>query len=87
MCKVTNTSGDWYNFNDKMTPSNVAGIYHNANKAEADHTTAAYHIDILSNGFKFRGNGGELNSASNTYMYMAFGQTMVGTNNIMATAR
>jgi len=87
MAKRTDSAGDWYMFDNKMTPSNVAGIYHNANKAEADHTTAAYHIDILSNGFKLRGTGTELNASGGTYIYMAFGQPIISNSGICATAR
>ena len=42
-------------------------------------------IDILSNGFKIREGGTNINDG--TYLYMAFGQTIVGSNNIPATAR
>ena len=87
MAKRTDSTGDWYMFDNKMTPSNVAGIYHNANKAEADHTTAAYHIDILSNGFKLRGNGTELNASGGSYIYMAFGQPIISNSGVVATAR
>ena len=34
-----------------------------------------------------RDNGAYGNTSGGTYVYMAFGQTMVGTNNIPATAR
>ena len=44
-------------------------------------------IDLLSNGFKFRSSGAHLNGSGRTYIYMAFGQSIVGTNNVCATAR
>ena len=44
-------------------------------------------LDLLSNGFKFRtGSSGPLNGITNTFI-MAFGQTLVGSNNIPCTAR
>ena len=43
-------------------------------------------IDMLSNGFKCRASGGGQNNG-NTFIYMAFGQTLVGTNNVPCTAR
>ena len=86
MIKKSSASGDWYMFDNKITPTNVVNSYQNANKAEADHDSASYYIDILSNGFKIRGSGSELNNGE-TFMYMAFGQTLVGTNNVPVTAR
>ena len=43
-------------------------------------------IDFLSNGFKCRASGAGQNGSA-TYVYAAFGQTIVGTNNTPATAR
>ena len=44
-------------------------------------------MDFLSNGFKNRNTSGHQNGNSDDYIYMAFGQSLVGTNNIPATAR
>ena len=44
-------------------------------------------IDILSNGFKLRYNWTPINKSDDTYIYMAFGQSLVGSNNIPCTAR
>jgi len=44
-------------------------------------------IDLLSNGFKPRTSNSALNTSGDTYIYMAFGQSLVGSNNIPATAR
>jgi len=41
--------------------------------------------DFVSNGIKFRGT--TQNESGSTYAYMIFGQTLVGSNNIPATAR
>ena len=43
--------------------------------------------DILSNGFKLRTTDTGDNGSGTEYIYMAFGQTIVGTNNVPATAR
>ena len=59
-------------------------LYANATDAEA--TSAIAQVDLVSNGFKFRNSTHQSNS-SNTYVYMAFGQSLVGTNNIPCTAR
>ena len=44
-------------------------------------------IDLLSNGFKIRNGGTEMNGSGSTYIYMAFGQSLVGSNNVPCTAR
>ena len=44
-------------------------------------------IDFLSNGFKLKNGDADSNAAGGTYIYMAFGQTLVGSNNIPCTAR
>ena len=49
--------------------------------------TTTDRIDILSNGFKIRATASHLNSTNENYIYAAFGQTLVGTNNIPVTAR
>ena len=61
--------------NDQLTPS--------TNAAEGTEER----IDLLSNGFKIRVNSDGVNDNDSTYIYMAFGQTLVGTNNIPTTAR
>ena len=43
--------------------------------------------DELSNGFKLRGSSTAINASGGTYIYMSFGQSIVGSNNIPATAR
>ena len=43
-------------------------------------------FDILSNGFKARSTDTSYNGSSNTYIYYAVGQTLVGSNNVPAVA-
>ena len=55
--------------------------------AEFDYAPNGY-VDFLSNGFKVRSTSNGVNGSGATeYSYMAIGQTLVGTNNIPATAR
>ena len=56
----------------------------NATDAEGNGTDP---IDILSNGFKLYNAAGSANQNGGTYIYMAFGQSLVGSNNIPCTAR
>ena len=56
----------------------------NNNTAEA---SSDKYIDFLSNGFKLREATGYHNDSPDPYIYMAFGQSLVGSNNVPATAR
>ena len=83
---------NWYNtdavrdsFNyvrNTLTPNDSAAEFDNSNYNR---------VDFLSNGFKLRGGssgvGNDTNGSGNTYIYMAFGQTLVGSNNTPCTAR
>ena len=81
-------SGEHWNLQDvKRSPYNSSIIMLSPNQSSADNSTTNNSIDILSNGFKIRTNDGRLNNAGATYIYMAFGQTLVGSNNIPCTAR
>ena len=44
-------------------------------------------IDFVSNGVKIRNTDAEDNTSGGTYIYMAFGQSIVGSNNVPCTAR
>ena len=57
-----------------------------ASNTEEDPAAGENSRDFLSNGFKFR-NSDHNNSNGQTYIYMAFGQSLVGSNNVPCTAR
>ena len=94
LCKSVSGSGspggnDWNLLDNKMTPYNVHVNKLFPNTSGAENTSAEGTLDMVSNGFKPRGTGGsEKNNNSGTnYIYIAFGQTLVGTNNIPNNAR
>ena len=88
LVKRTDSTGDWYIFDNKITPSNQVQSYQNSNKAEADHDVSAYYMDILSNGFKWRGSGSELNASGGTYIYAAFAEaSFVNSKGVPCNAR
>jgi len=87
--KVTGSGNAWI-INDNKRPTYNG----NTGRLEADSTgaetssTGEYAVDLLSNGFKFKGTGGGINSSGETYIYMAFAEApLVGSNNVPATAR
>ena len=64
-------------------PSGGGWIYPGKNDVEYDATN--YTTDFLSNGFKIRHNGYYQNDEG-TFVYLAIGQTMIGSNNVPGTA-
>ena len=86
LIKNTGATQEWVMFDNKRIGYNTEGnekLYPDLPNAEADISE----IDLVSNGFKLRTGGNQANQDGNTMVYMAFGQTIVGTNNTPATAR
>jgi hypothetical protein len=83
--KKSNASEDWEMFDNKRLGYNVDNnnLVPNSNSAEA----TSDRLDIVSNGFKFRASSGSVNASGDTYIYMAFGQSLVGSNNVPCAAR
>ena len=78
-------SRDWYMWNNKnlgYNPDNNE-LYPSDNGAEG----TADKIYFMSNGFKLNHSGTGVNSDGEEYIYMAWGQTMVGSNDVACTAR
>jgi len=84
--KRTDTAKDWILHDSKRTPFNSGVpkiLKPNSNGTEA----GTGEMDILSNGFKLLSTGTNSNESGGTYIYMAFGQSIVGTNNVPCTAK
>ena len=83
--KKYNASEDWEMFDNKRLGYNVDNnnLVPNSNSAEA----TSDRLDIVSNGFKFRASSGSVNASGDTYIFMAFGQSLVGSNNVPCNAR
>jgi len=71
MAKVSSTTGPWNIFDSSRGTYNVNTPDIWANSAIAE---TGNNIDFLSNGFKIRDAGGDLNGSSATYIYMAFAE-------------
>ena len=92
MTKIaTGSANAWIMFDNKRPNYNG-----NSGRLEADSSgaetssTGEYAVDLLSNGFKFRGTGGGTNSSGQTYLYMAFAENPFVSNvgeSIPTTAR
>jgi len=73
MRKRTDTTAYWVVFDTARNTYNVVGedLYPNDSLAGSNDFT----MDILSNGFKIRGSGANINASSGTYIYMAFAES------------
>ena len=86
LIKVSSTTNDWEIHDNKRGPSNVINAILQPNLSAAE-STSGREIDFLSNGFKLRNGSSQNNNSGSTFIYMAFGQSLVGTNNVPCTAR
>jgi hypothetical protein len=72
MIKVTDTTANWYMVDTARNTYNVVDKYLLASTSGAEGTFTT--MDILSNGFKFRGSDASFNQSANNYIYMAFAE-------------
>ena len=77
MIKNTSATADWIiidSARDEFNSTTGHALYPSLNFTEAN--LAAYALDLLSNGFKIRNNGSEMNRNGNTdtFIYMAFAE-------------
>ena len=71
MVKRTDTTGNWFIVDDKRLGYNggTKNLYPNLSNAEA-----TLELDLISNGFKWRLSGADVNASGGTYIYMAFAE-------------
>ena len=97
MAKRTDNTSNWVMYDNKRQYNLIEGQYNpqrprlasNLSSAESSFTSDNG-VDLLSNGFVVRDNSNDaytINISGATYIYMAFGQSLVGTNNIPNNAR
>lgn len=82
-------SDGWWLIDDKMAnvlPNPNARMLV-ANTSGADNASVSPFIDIYSNGFKLRSAWSGINADGSDYIYLAIGQTIVGTNNVATVGR
>ena len=85
MYRNVSTSENWEIHDTKRNPGNLSNKIFYANQNNLETTTDR--IDILSNGFKARTTNASCNANGNEIIYLAFGQSLVGSNNTPCTAR
>jgi hypothetical protein len=82
MLKESDGTNQWVMYDNKRPGYNQTSNALFANGNDAEPTDLG--IDILSNGYKIRATN---NQNTGNYIYMAFGQSLVGSNNVPCTAR
>tara|TARA_R100000353_G_scaffold149439_3_gene107915 strand:- start:1047 stop:2144 length:1098 start_codon:yes stop_codon:yes gene_type:complete len=76
MMKRTDSTNDWFIFDSTRNTFNETDLRISANSTNAESDqTGSNPIDILSNGFKCRGNAAATNASGGTYIYMAFAES------------
>ena len=86
--KCTSGSGQWLMFDNKRNAYNPTTSWFAAETSAAQTDDSNKDIDMLSNGFKARETGGDMNDDGGTYVYIAFAQQPVVTSTgVPATAR
>ncbi len=77
MSKCTNHSDAWHMFDSTRDPDNLGHHRVQANLDDAESTSISSvtsNVDILSNGFKWRGSSNDTNGTNNKYIYLAFAE-------------
>ena len=85
MVKSTNSTTEWHVSDSSRRPANPNNSYISASSSAAENTGNP--TDFLSNGVKIRTSNNGWNKSGDTFIYWAFGQSLVGTNDIPVTAR
>ena len=90
--KRTDDANNWYIMDNTRNPSNplTQSVFADLSNAEVGTAVvgAAYHTDLLSNGFKFRNTEASHNGNSMSYVYMAFAEhPFVSSEGVPTTAR
>ena len=86
LIKPSSYSNSWLMLDNKRPGFNITNDRLEADGNAAENDSLDY-VDLLSNGFKIRTSNAHPNTNTGTLIYMAFGQSIVGSNNIPATAR
>jgi len=86
LIKRSDGTPNWTINDTARDPTNVNNLrlFPNQNVVESSGSDS---MDMLSNGFKLRSTDGGNNFSGGTFIYMAFGQSLVGSNNVPCTAR
>lgn len=74
MVKKTSATGNWEIFDSSRNTSNLTNLQLLPNLSNAESTSTTGVCDLVSNGVKWRGSGGDENASGATYIYAAFAE-------------
>ena len=87
MTKRYSDTARWCMWDAARDPDNpMAGLIY-ANESSAEGTYSTGYLDFCSNGIKIRDGNSKWGADGSNYVYMAFGQSLVGSNNTPCNAR
>ena len=88
ICKRITPANNWIIFDDRRNPYNFTNkVLYPSTDGTEDTETTGNGIDIVSNGIKFRGDGGMTNAA-NDFVYMAWAEfPTISSNDVPGVAR
>jgi hypothetical protein len=72
MIKRSDSTGNWVIYDTVRNTYNVVNLSLFPNLSNAEFTETANILDAVSNGFKPRGTGGDINTSGGTYTFIAF---------------
>jgi len=82
------TNYDWHMFDNTRNAYNITNSSLKPNTSGAEYTNNDVSVDLLSNGFKFRGTDIAINQSGTNHIYMAFAENpFVSSTGIPTTAR
>jgi hypothetical protein len=73
--KRSSASNSWYMMDNKRNTFNLTNTFLRPDTSAAEGNAVNSTADFLSNGFKFRGNGNDVNASGSTYIYFAFAES------------
>ena len=85
LLKRWNSTSDWMIVDNKRAGYNEANYRFKANDAAAEDT--GDYVNLVSTGFKIITTSGDWNTDGGFYLYIAFGQSIVGSNGVVGTGR
>ena len=88
LVKRTDNTNGWFLMDNKRSPFNLTNDYLRPNASDAEGEAANSVWDTLSNGFKLRGTGADVNASGSPFIYLAFASSpLVGSDGTPCTAR
>ena len=92
MCRDIDNAAGWHMFDNKRPNTfNVINKRLEADNSDAEGSASGCEIDLVSSGFKLRGNFDNINRSGSNHIFMAFAEeplvANVGANGVPATAR